>query len=341
MTNNKQFTFSTTIYSLNQLLSEVIQQVSVEIADLTFGDYNIERDCVQRLPTITRRPWSEADHVVLFGFYHAEIVDDGPNITVPNNVIMVKIGTAGRMTFEHIKANKCDFMEDLHLLANYEYFYAGCEIVPGGGVYPNLYMQNNDMDMYMGLYGCNKNKSLERLIPHDTTGRYLDEVLKTASEHVAKSGKMALLFIGGCQDTNLGEKVSVGTDATYQAINILPSTIRVVTFGGERLPDFDVKKVIKESIEKRTEQPAFLDEYKQSDLNKKYYINNVVPRKRLDSLQNALNRRPWDSSTRVPHRGGSVGRTSVPFWTLVVITVLAALTPRGSRNNVPFLGHAV
>jgi hypothetical protein len=336
LNNNKPLNFIITCYSVDQLLMEVTEQIKIGIAEKTLSlsfDYDLERDCVERLPTLTRRPWSETDHVVLFGFYHGIVDARVPNVTVPNNVTMVVLGTTGRGLDRDIRTTCGDFMDDLHVLSNSEVRSSGCEIVPGGCVYPNLCMINKDLDPVMGLFGCNQNKSIEHLIPNDKSDIWLDRILKTASDHVHKSGKMALLFISSCQDTDIGEKVSVGTDATYQAINNLPKTIPVITFDGKKLPDFDVHRVIQNSIDKRKRQHDLFLHLLQQKKNPKYIeAEKVVPKTRLHAVQRALdNKRRWDSSTRVPPstiRGGALScRPGVPFWTLVVVTVLAALAP--------------
>lgn len=326
LASQKPLNLNMTCYSV-----EVTEQIKIGIAEKTLSlsfDYDLERDCVERLPNLTRRPWSETDHVVLFGFYHGILDARVPNITVPNNVTMVVLGTTGRSLNRGKRTTCGDFMDDLHVLSNSEQLNSGCEIVPGGGVYPNLCRKNKDLDPVMGLFGCNQNKSIEHLIPNDRSDIWLDRILKTASDHVHKSGKMALLFISSCQETDIGEKVSVGTDATYQAINILPNTIPVIKFDGKRLPNFDVHRVIQDSLDKRKGQHDLLKTKEIKDSFEYIKAENVVPKKRLESVQKALNTRRWDSRTRIDdQRGGSVGRSRVPFWTLVVVTVLAALAP--------------
>jgi hypothetical protein len=194
-------------------------------------------------------------------------------------------------------------------------------------------MINKDLDPVKGLFGCNQNKSIEHLIPNDKSDIWLDRILKTASDHVHKSGKMALLFISSCQETDIGEKVSVGTDAMYQAINILPKTIPVITFDGKKLPDFDVHRVIQDSLDKRKGQHGLLHYLQKTKKSEDWFeyiaAENVVPKKRLDALQKALDKKRWNSSTRIPdQRGGALScRPGVPFWTLVVVTVFAALAP--------------
>jgi hypothetical protein len=243
---------------------------------------------------------------------------------------MVVLGTAGGPL--RIGRN-LDLMDDLHVLANADFKNLGCEIVPGGGVYPDLDMRNKDLDPRLGLFGCNQNNTIERLIPNDKSFIRLATILNIVSEHVEKSDQMALLFIVSCQNTSVGEKVSVGTDATYQAINILPKTIKVVTFDGKELPEFDVHLVIQESLNKRKGQYDFLKKREIKDDYAYIRANNVVPAKRLNSVQKALDnkKQQWNLSTRIdpaPRGGSRSCRPGAPFWTIVVVTVLAAFAPR-------------
>ena len=327
LANDKELNFDTKCYSVNQLLTAVDKQIKKENAEnnLSF-DYVFERDCVERLPNLTRRPYNEEDHVVLFALYHGVINDRVQNVTVPNNVTMVVMGTSGRVCSKYTDHTCESLLKDLHLLSNSELNNSGCEIVPGGGVYPNLDMANTDSERFFGLYGCGKKKT--RLIPLESKRITLEFILQKTSDHAHKYGQMALLFMSGCQETRVGEKVSVGTDATYQAINILPKTIKVVTFDGKKIPDFNVHRVIQDSLNKRKAQRIFLQNmhYDPRHILQK---EHVVPDERLAAVQRALDKKRykemWNTYTRVP--GGSVGRSRVPFWTLVVVTVLAALAP--------------
>jgi len=252
---------------------------------------------------------------------------------------MVVTGQAGRFAGTTGIDFNCDrIMNDLHVLSNNEFYHGGCEIVPCGAVYPNLHMKNVDKEPYMGLFGCKTDKSIkkpkekiEHLIPNTTRPILLNKILEIVSNRADKSGQMALLFISGCQSTDLGEKVSVGTDATYQAINILPNNIKVVSFDRLKIPAFDVRRVIQESLNKRKKQHEQLMQYRTTALRydkSVFKTENVFPDKRIATVKKAVDRR-WNSSTRIPdQRGGSLGcRPGVPFWTLVVVTVLAALAP--------------
>jgi len=338
--NDQPFNFDKTCYSVNQLLTESEDKVRLGIAEKSLSfDYDFERDCAGRLPDLKRRPYNEADHVALFGFYHGSIRDKLKNVTVPNNVTMVVTGQAGRFAGTTGIDFNCDrIMNDLHVLSNNEFYHGGCEIVPCGAVYPNLHMKNVDKEPYMGLFGCKTDKSIkkpkekiEHLIPNTTRPILLNKILEIVSNRADKSGQMALLFISGCQSTDLGEKVSVGTDATYQAINILPNNIKVVSFDRLKIPAFDVRRVIQESLNKRKKQHEQLMQYRTTALRydkSVFKTENVFPDKRIATVKKAVDRR-WNSSTRIPdQRGGSLGcRPGVPFWTLVVVTVLAALAP--------------
>lgn len=327
-------------YSVDQLLLD-IKGTNIDIGRCPSA-WEIQEECVSRIPTIERRPWDDKDYVALFCWTHGSVIDTKDNITIPDNVILVKMGVTGRRTVHNsvILANKLtksctEYTKDLHNMFTYDAYNSGCEIVPSGVVYPNLALHGDtkELEKLGGLFGCNEDKSLQILLDIGNKTTTLEKVLDIAYQHAKKTGQNALVFLTSCQSTEIGEKVSVGTDAVYQAINNLPDKIKVVTFDGKKLPDFDILSKLDFTIKQRLKQEESIFKHNKYSPDYKRQHERILPITRRNTAALAFEkrtaRRRWDGRMKLePLRRGGCSATPASLFALGIVTVAAALFPR-------------
>jgi hypothetical protein len=178
---------------------------------------------------LVKREQSMPDHVLVLVDAHGAIDDSGPNIVVPDNVTMVKVGIAGRDTLPAMQSGDAFHCKMRFDRLTRDHAGGGSDVVPPNSVYPEVFLRGAPDKEYRA-FRCDTETVLHGFGPSPTR---LSDVLRKASESAASSGHMALVVVNSCQKTCDVNRVSVGTDTVFSALATLPSRISVVGFGAE------------------------------------------------------------------------------------------------------------
>lgn len=217
-----------------------------------------------------RKAHSKDSDAALYNLYYMDMhgaltidIDDNSvptdklkNVIVPDNLVMVRTGLVGRVSFANVQDKTEDVIakvcsEDIHDLAmTTEVYDLGCDIVPPGYSVNDMKLSKDDV-FWTGVVDCTEQEAIE---VEDTV--YLSTVMARASAIASQRGRMALFVLLACHETNHTARQQQGLQANVQAALRLPRIIRFTNRPDGKPRDFRVQRTIRESSEIRLSNPS-------------------------------------------------------------------------------------